>query len=74
MHGHTGDAYGMASNMYFNKRTGDGFVFAMNGALYGYGRTSSSAFNKVEYLIHQALWNNIMSKKRLHSRIRKARK
>lgn len=36
MKGHTGFAYGLVSNMWYNPYDNSGFLFATNGALKGY--------------------------------------
>lgn len=44
MKGHTGFAYGLASNLWFDPKTKQCFVFAINGAMNGYKSSPTSAF------------------------------
>ena len=44
MKGHTGFAYGLASNLWFDPKTKVGFVFSINGALGGYKSSKTSSF------------------------------
>lgn len=47
MKGHTGSAYGLSSNYFFDPISKNGYVFAINGALYGYNSSSTSSFDIV---------------------------
>lgn len=48
MRGHTGGAYGLVSNMFYDPESKAGFVFACNGGLGGYLPGNNSAFILVE--------------------------
>ncbi len=53
MLGHSGDAYGLISDAYFDKKRNVGFVFIANGIGKGYQNNESSAF----YTIEQEIFN-----------------
>jgi CubicO group peptidase (beta-lactamase class C family) len=58
MFGHTGEAYGLVSDAYFDTIRKVGFVFITNGVGTGYVTGSSSAFYTVEKAIFDAIEND----------------
>lgn len=62
MKGHTGSAYGLESNYFFDPETRDGYVFAMNGALYGYNRSNTSSFDAVVQSLQMITYDYLYAK------------
>jgi CubicO group peptidase (beta-lactamase class C family) len=48
MLGHMGDAYGLLSGMYFNKKTKSGIIFLTNGGKQIYHKGAKTSFYKIE--------------------------
>jgi CubicO group peptidase (beta-lactamase class C family) len=59
MFGHTGEAYGLVSDAYFDTTRRIGLVFLTNGVGAGYTTGSNSAFYTIEKDIFDAVENNI---------------
>ncbi len=62
MKGHTGFAYGLASNMWFNPEDRSGFVYAANGALNHYHYSNSSGFIVVSQEVMMATYEFVYGK------------
>jgi CubicO group peptidase (beta-lactamase class C family) len=56
--GHIGDAYGLISDMFFNKENKFGMVFITNGSMNEFAGGSYSAFNAVEEDVFEVLYNS----------------
>lgn len=63
MYGHTGEAYGLVSDAYYDETRKAGFVFITNGTGAGYSTNSTSAYYTVEQDIFGAIesFGNIQS-------------
>jgi len=60
MTGHAGEAYGLISDMYFDKVRKMGLVFITNGCGDGYSSDASSAFYTVENDVFQAVFESMI--------------
>ncbi len=61
MKGHTGEAYGLISDMYYDSARQFGFVFITNGSGTGYNTSTTSAFYQQEEKVFQHLNNYLFS-------------
>jgi CubicO group peptidase (beta-lactamase class C family) len=59
MFGHSGEAYGLISNMYYDPKRKEGFVLIINGSGKGYVTGSNSSFYSIENAIHKLLYQKI---------------
>lgn len=48
MTGHIGESWGLISNAFYDRFTGSGFSFAINGCMHPYNASNTSAFLLVE--------------------------
>jgi CubicO group peptidase (beta-lactamase class C family) len=61
MYGHSGEAYGLISNMYYDPKRKEGFVLIINGSGTGYVTGSNSSFYSIENAIHKLLYQKIFN-------------
>lgn len=59
MRGHPGEAYGLISDMYYDKESGSGVIFMTNGSGKGYN-TGNSAFYTLEDSIFRIIYEEVI--------------